>query len=79
MLLFDHQAAGKKKKPTKSHLANKVGYALERRLYNADLEMNVQPTLPSSKYQMAVINSEKPSRANSAASDTDKSDKEQKS
>jgi len=63
----------------KSTLANKVGYVMERKLFNIDLEMNnMQPTLPSSKYKMATIKSEKPSETNSATDDSDKSEKEQK-
>ena len=40
MLLFDHQAAGKKgKKGTRGNLAQKLGFAMERKYYNTDLSM----------------------------------------
>ena len=41
MLLFDHQAAGKKKKkPAAAGLTSKIGYAMERKFYNADIEVS---------------------------------------
>ena len=76
MLLFDHQAAGKKgKKGARSNLAQKLGFAMERKYYNTDLSsMFNEPQQPqSSKYALSAIASEKgPGSSNASGSETNR-------
>ena len=45
MLLFDHQAAGKKgKKGGRGNITQKFALAMERKYYNTDLQMYVEAT-----------------------------------